>query len=183
MNICRYIAGVGLALSLATANAAPIDIDEDSLGLVGDDFSSNPFLPDDLSPLVLDAGLNLISGRIDSSADDSLDGFTISVLAGNVIDEIRIIIANMVGDSGGASYDGSLTQATTFTTDGTYTLADVASLPFDGFYVNNASNLGIEFDYTWEIEVSGDSTGVPAPAGIALLGLGLMAIGRLRRRN
>ena len=105
----------------------------------------------------------------------------ISVLAGNAIDEIRIVIANMVGSAGGASYDGSLTQAAVFGGNGTYTLLDVVSLPFDGFLVNAAGSDAITFDYTWEIEVSGDSAGVPAPTRIAMLGLGLMAIRRQRR--
>ena len=86
--------------------------------------------------------------------------------------------------TGFAAYDGTLSQTTVPRTgNGIYALTDVASGPFDGFFVQALN--GASFHYEWQIDVLGDSSGsgVPAPSGVALLGFGLLALARSRRRS
>ncbi len=171
-------AALGTILSFS-ASAAPINVVE------AVDFSNDPFAPTDLGvTLPLDIGTNFISGSI---GQDDADAWITGIVAGAMIADIRVVISNMDlmgGTGGGATVNAHLhTDAIGFAADGTYSLVPIGFFPVGNVFLMSSQAGLAEFDYVWEIEVIGDSSGVPEPGSIAMLGLGLLGLATLRRRR
>lgn len=180
MKYLKTAAAAALTLAFSVAQAAPIDIVE------GADWESvNPFAPTIHGDVLDGDGQNTISGSV--ASDDPLDAVFVGINAGNIVQEIRISITNFTGvGEGNAFYDSSLSShifplGEVIDGDEVITLDPFAAGAFDAFIVSVSGTAS--FDYEWQIDVIGDSSGIPAPSGVALLGLGLLALARSRRRS
>lgn len=181
------------AFAVSCAVVAPafaIDYDEDIDG----DLADSEATP---TVLGLTVGSNIVSGTIGGGAatsppDDFYDAFTISIGAGETLEAVNLLVYNTAGgntSSGfnvatGTSWNGDF-LASNFIDSALLTTASIGTDLLD--QVSFGGSLG-EGDYVIGIRegtpgqvYSLEFVVVPAPASLALLGLGAFAGTRRRR--
>ncbi len=189
------VTGFLLLFSAMSVNAIPLSVSETS------DFPNSNASTVNLGSFGV--GLNTVSGLVKRNSSPTTGGFgdyadfwDANLAAGLQITDIEIAISNHSGEAGffvgaadaivGGFGPFSAQAYDDLIGDGVYSLsATVGSYPFGSgqYYFGAATNVGTNTGYSYEWRINVESTSVPEPAIVWLIGSGLIGLIGLARRK